>query len=58
MASVYHNLGGGGVDFPGVFKVLRDRHYKAGRFSTSMARERATMASKHAASFILEVTGG
>ena len=28
MASVYHNLGGGGVDFPAVFKVLRDRHYK------------------------------
>jgi len=27
-ASVYHNLGGGGVDFPAVFKVLRDRHYK------------------------------
>jgi len=28
LASVYHNLGGGGVDFPAVFKVLRDRHYK------------------------------
>jgi inosose dehydratase len=28
VASVYHNLGGGGVDFPGVFKLLRDRHYK------------------------------
>jgi len=27
-ASVYHNLGGGGVDFPAVFQVLRDRHYK------------------------------
>jgi inosose dehydratase len=27
-ASVYHNLGGGGVDFPGVFQVLRDRHFK------------------------------
>lgn len=27
-ASIYHNLGGGGVDFPAVFKVLRDRHYK------------------------------
>ena len=27
-ASVYHNLGGGGVDFPAVFKVLRDRHFK------------------------------
>ena len=27
-ASVYHNLGGGGVDFVAVFKVLRDRHYK------------------------------
>ena len=27
-ASVYHNLGGGGVDFPAVFKLLRDRHYK------------------------------
>ena len=27
-ASVYHNLGGGGVDFPGVFKVLRDKRYK------------------------------
>jgi inosose dehydratase len=28
VASVYHNLGGGGVDFPAVFKVLRDKHYK------------------------------
>ncbi|MGD1071860.1 MAG: sugar phosphate isomerase/epimerase [Bryobacteraceae bacterium] len=28
VASVYHNLGGGGVDFPAVFKVLRDRHFK------------------------------
>jgi inosose dehydratase len=28
MASVYHNLGGGGVDFVAVFKLLRDRHYK------------------------------
>jgi sugar phosphate isomerase/epimerase len=27
-ASVYHNMGGGGVDFLAVFKVLRDRHYK------------------------------
>ena len=27
-ASVYHNMGGGGVDFPAVFKVLRDRRYK------------------------------
>ena len=27
-ASVYHNLGGGGVDFPAVFKLLRDRHYR------------------------------
>jgi inosose dehydratase len=27
-ASLYHNMGGGGVDFPAVFKVLRDRHYK------------------------------
>lgn len=27
-ASIYHNLGGGGVDFPAVFKVLRDRRYK------------------------------
>ncbi len=27
-ASVYHNLGGGGVDFVAVFKVLRDKHYK------------------------------
>jgi inosose dehydratase len=27
-ASVYHNLGGGGVDFLAVFKVLRDRHFK------------------------------
>ena len=26
--SVYHNMGGGGVDFPAVFKVLRDRRYK------------------------------
>lgn len=28
VASVYHNLGGGGVDFPAVMKLLRDRHYK------------------------------
>jgi inosose dehydratase len=28
VASVYHNLGGGGVDFVAVFKLLRDRHYK------------------------------
>ncbi len=28
VASVYHNLGGGGVYFPAVFKLLRDRHYK------------------------------
>ncbi len=27
-ASVYHNLGGGGVDFLAVFKVLRDKHFK------------------------------
>jgi inosose dehydratase len=27
-ASVYHNLGGGGVDFPGVFALLRDRRFK------------------------------
>ena len=27
-ASVYHNLGGGGVDFPAVMKLLRDQHYK------------------------------
>ena len=28
VASVYHNLGGGGVDFVALFKVLRDRHFK------------------------------
>ena len=28
VASVYHNLGGGGVDFDGVFKLLRDRRFK------------------------------
>jgi inosose dehydratase len=28
VTSVYHNLGGGGVDFPAVFKVLRERHFK------------------------------
>jgi inosose dehydratase len=28
VASVYHNLGGGGVDFPAVFQVLRERHFK------------------------------
>jgi inosose dehydratase len=28
VASLYHNLGGGGVDFPGVFQVLRERHFK------------------------------
>jgi Transposase IS116/IS110/IS902 family len=27
-ASVYHNLGGGGVDFPAPFKLLLDRHFK------------------------------
>jgi inosose dehydratase len=27
-ASVYHNMGGGGVDFPAVMKLLRDRHFK------------------------------
>jgi len=27
-ASVYHNMGGGGVDFVAVFKVLREKHYK------------------------------
>jgi sugar phosphate isomerase/epimerase len=27
-ASVYHNLGGGGVDFPAVFDVLRKKHFK------------------------------
>ena len=27
-ASVYHNLGGGGVDFVALFKMLRDRHFK------------------------------
>jgi sugar phosphate isomerase/epimerase len=27
-ASVYHNLGGGGVDFVALFQVLRDRHFK------------------------------
>jgi len=45
VASVYHNLGGGGVDFPAVFKVLRDRHYKGWAFSTLMAPGRATTAS-------------
>jgi inosose dehydratase len=28
VASLYHNMGGGGVDFPAVFQVLRDRHFK------------------------------
>jgi len=28
VASVYHNMGGGGVDFPAVMKLLRDRRYK------------------------------
>jgi sugar phosphate isomerase/epimerase len=27
-ASVYHNLGGGGVDFPAVMKLLRDQRFK------------------------------
>ena len=27
-ASVYHNLGGGGVDFPAVFALLRERGFK------------------------------
>ena len=27
-ASVYHNFGGGGVDFPGIFKVLREKRFK------------------------------
>ena len=25
---MYHNMGGGGVDFPAVFKLLRDRRFK------------------------------
>ncbi|MBI4220012.1 MAG: TIM barrel protein, partial [Chloroflexi bacterium] len=28
VASVYHNLGGGGVEFAGVMKLLRDRRFK------------------------------
>jgi inosose dehydratase len=28
VASVYHNMGGGGVDFAAVFKLLRDRRFK------------------------------
>jgi inosose dehydratase len=28
VASVYHNMGGGGVDFAAVLKLLRDRNYK------------------------------
>jgi len=27
-ASLYHNLGAGGVDFPAIFKLLRDRNFK------------------------------
>ena len=27
-ASLYHNLGAGGVDFPAIFKVLRDRKFR------------------------------
>jgi sugar phosphate isomerase/epimerase len=27
-ASLYHNLGAGGVDFPGIFKLLRERKFK------------------------------
>jgi hypothetical protein len=27
-ASLYHNLGAGGVDFPAIFKLLRDRRFK------------------------------
>jgi sugar phosphate isomerase/epimerase len=27
-ASLYHNLGAGGVDFPALFKILRDRKFK------------------------------
>ncbi len=27
-SSVYHNMGGGGVDFPAVMKLLRERHFK------------------------------
>jgi inosose dehydratase len=40
VASVYHNLGGGVVDFPAVFKVLRDRRYKGWAISTSTDRQR------------------
>ena len=29
-ASLYHNLGVGGVDFPALFKVLRDRKSRVG----------------------------
>ena len=45
VASVYHNMGGGGVDFPAVFKFCAIGTTKAGRFSTWMARGRATTAS-------------
>jgi sugar phosphate isomerase/epimerase len=27
-ASLYHNLGAGGVDFPAIFKLLRERKFK------------------------------
>lgn len=27
-ATLYHNLGAGGVDFPAIFQILRDRHFK------------------------------
>jgi sugar phosphate isomerase/epimerase len=27
-ASLYHNLGAGGVDFPAIFKLLRERHFQ------------------------------
>jgi sugar phosphate isomerase/epimerase len=27
-ASLYHNLGVGGVDFPALFKLLRDRKFR------------------------------
>ena len=45
VASVYHNLGGGGVDFPPSSSSCATGTSKVGWFSTSTAQERVTTAS-------------
>jgi len=49
VASVYHNLGGGGVDFPPSSRCFATGTTKAGRSSTLTARGRATTALRPSA---------